>query len=226
MTCCFIKMRDESTGFRGLLVEECETWSAAYDKVKELQTLNPLAYYYLARPITSYAKDRRKHVASLQTAAKSQSEEHSRWDYRLSWSYKACERLFVLKMYLQDYWWRTWSQPSWISHRYNKVSDKCAVERVQRYSWDCTTQRQVVLEESPSRYKFFFCVDWDLPVPTGIQIQTINSWTPCNLNRWLTQKKSTAKQFCSFSIPSAHTKRPSSRTIYAWSWILNVNSSQ
>ncbi len=71
-------MRDASTGARGLLVEECETWSEAYDKVKELQESNPLAYYYLARPVTSYAKDRRKHVASLQGAARSQSKEHSR----------------------------------------------------------------------------------------------------------------------------------------------------
>lgn len=73
---CYIRMRDGSTGYKGVLVETCVSWAVGQKRIKELQAENPNAHFYFAKALSAREKARRADAARNQTREGLQPKEH------------------------------------------------------------------------------------------------------------------------------------------------------
>ena len=74
---CHIRMRDGSTGYKGVLVETCRTWDIGQKRIKELQAENPNALYYFAKALSAREKARRADAARNHATGRRKTREHS-----------------------------------------------------------------------------------------------------------------------------------------------------
>lgn len=74
---CYIRMRDDSTGYKGVLVETCRTWDIGQKRIKELQAENPNALYYFSKALSAREKARRADAARNQATRRRKTRKHS-----------------------------------------------------------------------------------------------------------------------------------------------------
>ena len=70
-------MQDDSTVYKGLLVETSRTWYIGQKRIKELQAENPNALYYFAKALSAREKARRADAARSEAAERRETREHS-----------------------------------------------------------------------------------------------------------------------------------------------------
>ena len=71
-----IRRYDETTGGRGVIVEDCESWDQANERVNQLRQEHPEAVFYVRRRISNAEKNRRANARRDQKGERLQPEEH------------------------------------------------------------------------------------------------------------------------------------------------------
>ena len=71
-----IRRYDATTGGRGVIVEDCESWDQANERVNQLRQEHPEAAFYVRRRISNAEKNRRANARRDQKGERFQPEEH------------------------------------------------------------------------------------------------------------------------------------------------------
>lgn len=71
-----IRKYDATTGGKGVIVEDCESWDQANERVNQLRREHPDAVFYVRRRISNAEKNRRANARCGQKAERLQSKEH------------------------------------------------------------------------------------------------------------------------------------------------------
>jgi len=76
-----IRKFDSTTGGRGQIVEDCESWDHANKRVNQLYKQYPNAIFHVRRRISEVEKNRRADARRNQATNRSQPEKHKGRDY-------------------------------------------------------------------------------------------------------------------------------------------------
>lgn len=71
-----IRKYDATTGGKGVIVEDCESWDQANKRVNQLRKEHPEAVFYVRRRISNAEKNRRANARRDQKGERLQPEEH------------------------------------------------------------------------------------------------------------------------------------------------------
>ena len=71
-----IRKYDATTGGKGVIVEDCESWDQANKRVNQLRKDHPEAVFYVRRRISNAEKNRRANARRDKKGERLQPEEH------------------------------------------------------------------------------------------------------------------------------------------------------
>ena len=71
-----IRKYDATTGGKGAIVEDCESWDQANKRVNQLRRENPDAVFYVRRRISNAEKNRRANARRDKDGERLQPEKH------------------------------------------------------------------------------------------------------------------------------------------------------
>ena len=71
-----IRKYDATTGGKGAIVEDCESWDQANKRVNQLRKEHPEAVFYVRRRISNAEKNRRANARRDKERERLQPEEH------------------------------------------------------------------------------------------------------------------------------------------------------
>lgn len=71
-----IRKYDATTGGKGVIVEDCESWEQANKRVNQLRKEQPDAVFYVRRRISNAEKNRRANAQRDKKRERLQPEEH------------------------------------------------------------------------------------------------------------------------------------------------------